>query len=42
MGRVIEDLKATLRPIDGVPGPQLKSWLEGAGYVSHNHITSII
>ena len=31
MERVTEDLKATLRPRDGVPGPQLKSWLEGAG-----------
>ena len=25
MGRVTEDLKATLRPRDGVPGPNLKS-----------------
>ena len=31
MGRVTEDLKATLRPGDGIPGPNLKSWLEGAG-----------
>ncbi|KAG0648420.1 hypothetical protein D0Z07_5263 [Hyphodiscus hymeniophilus] len=32
MGRVTEDLKATLRPRDGVPGPKLKSWLEGSGF----------
>ncbi len=29
--RVEERLKATLRPKDGVPAPNLKSWLEGAG-----------
>jgi hypothetical protein len=31
MTRTLENLKATLRPSDGVPGPQLKSWVEGAG-----------
>ncbi len=30
--RVAERLKATLRPKDGVPAPQLKSLLEGAGF----------
>jgi hypothetical protein len=31
MTRTTENLKATFRPRNGVPGPQLKSWLEGAG-----------
>jgi hypothetical protein len=30
--RVEERLKATLRPKDGVPAANLKSWLEGAGF----------
>lgn len=30
-GRVKERLKANLRPKDGVPASQLRSWLEGAG-----------
>ena len=30
--RVEERLKATLRPRDGVPAANLKSWLEGAGF----------
>lgn len=30
--RVEERLKATLRPRDGVPAVNLKSWLEGAGF----------
>lgn len=29
--RVSEELKATLRPRDGIPAPNLKEWLEGAG-----------
>lgn len=29
--RVAERLKASLRPRDGVPAVNLKSWLEGAG-----------
>jgi hypothetical protein len=32
MQRVEERLKATLRPRDGIPAPNLKSWLEGAGF----------
>ena len=30
--RVKARLEANLRPLDGVPAVQLKSWLEGAGY----------
>jgi hypothetical protein len=41
MGRVTEDLKATLRPRDGVPVPNLKSWLEGSGYVISSSFTQI-
>lgn len=32
--RVAERLKAKLRPRDGVAAANLKSWLEGAGYVT--------
>ena len=30
-GRVAQRLKANLRPRDGVPAANLKSWIEGAG-----------
>ena len=33
-GRVAKRLKANMRPRDGVAAAKLKSWLEGAGYVS--------
>lgn len=33
--RVAERLQATLRPKDGVPAANLKSWLEGAGFASY-------
>jgi hypothetical protein len=33
IGRVDERLKGGLRPIDGVAAANLKSWVEGAGYV---------
>ena len=41
-GRVEARLKAALRPRDGIPAVNLKSWLEGAGFVTHSPISPFL